>query len=65
MDSGVLKEPRNSWGLGPRPSEAAILGRGISVKYRKYTCVPMLFARWDQRCGLSLSVLQQLAIQEY
>ena len=61
MDSDRPKEPSIRWGL------ASFRGRGnlggISrpiVKYMEYPGEQKLFARWQRRCCLSQSVLQQL-----
>ena len=61
VGSGWPKEPRVSWGPA-YPGGGIILSGGTfiirpMVKYRRE---PKLFIRWQQRCGLSLSVLHQL-----
>jgi len=52
-----------SWNWNP-PGEWAVL-EGFSrpfVKYRKYLASAKVIAKWQQRCGLLLPVLQQLVI---
>ena len=61
VGSGWPKEPRVWWGPA-YPGGGIILSGGTfiirpMVKYRRE---PKLFIRWQQRCGLSLSVLHQL-----
>jgi len=64
VDSGGLNEPCVRWGPAPPPGEMQYFGactgplRSIGNIRRE----PKLFARWQQRCGLSLSLLQQLVV---
>jgi len=64
-------EPRIRSGLDPPRGKGAILGdiSRHTAKYREYPCTQSikstLFGRWQQRCGLSLPVLQQLVKESY
>jgi len=64
-------EPRIRSGLDPPRGKGAILGdiSRPTAKYREYPCTQSikstLFGRWQQRCGLSLPVLQQLVKESY
>ena len=56
------KEPRNGWGPGSFQEKWQIFGAPCSQLWNTGNIRRglMLYGRWQQRCGLLLSVLQQL-----
>ena len=63
MDSGGTKEPCVGWGPGllDPSGEGTILGIISRLISGVRSIFLTLFGRWQQRCDLSLSVVQQLS----